>query len=83
MRDFGETFSTLGLNPAYAGAAYGLAEHVVGVCVHETNPSGLPLSTLSDEDLQCVGELRRLPEGLQVHTACLQTKYSDCRPLQA
>lgn len=56
----------LGLSPAYAGTAYGLAEHVVGVCGHEVNLEGLPLSELSDEDLECVGHVDHLSEGSQV-----------------
>ena len=56
----------LGLKPAYVGTAYGLAEHVVGVCKHEANLTGLPLSTFSDQDLECVGEVKKLSEGCQV-----------------
>lgn len=66
IRDFGETFEVLGLKPAYVGTAYGLAEHVVGVCGHEANLSGLPLSTFSDQDLECVGEVKKLSEGCEV-----------------
>lgn len=66
MRDFATTFEPLGLSPAYAGTAYGLAEHVVGVCEHEANLEGRPLAELSDSDLECVGEVSRLSEGSQV-----------------
>lgn len=66
MRQFGETFATLGLSPRFAAAAYGLAEHVVGVSVHESNPRALPLSELSDDDLQCVGKLCGLDKGIRV-----------------
>lgn len=56
----------LGLKPTYIGAAYGLAEHVVGVCGHEANMTGQPLSTFSDHELECVGEVAKLSEGCQV-----------------
>ncbi|CAB1118032.1 unnamed protein product [Ectocarpus sp. CCAP 1310/34] len=63
IRDFAATFEGLGLSPAYCGTAYGLAEHVVGVCAHEANLGGRPLSELTDEDLECVGQLERLSDG--------------------
>ncbi|CAM9668895.1 unnamed protein product, partial [Laminaria digitata] len=66
IRDFAATFAALGLSPAYAGTAYGLAEHVVGVCGQEANQGGLPLSDLSDEDLECVGHVDYLSEGSQL-----------------
>ncbi|CAM9641834.1 unnamed protein product, partial [Scytosiphon promiscuus] len=66
IRDFASTFETLGLNPAYCGTAYGLAEHVVGVCQHEANLGGRPLTELSDQDLECVGQIGRLSDGSQL-----------------
>lgn len=66
IRDFAATFEKLGLSPAYCGTAYGLAEHVVGVCENEANLEGRPLAELSDEDLECVGQVGRLSEGSQV-----------------
>lgn len=68
FREFGTTFEALGLSPTFCGTAYGLAEHVVGVCAHECNLAGLPLSVLSDQDLVCVGVLERLSEGSEVCT---------------
>lgn len=76
IRDFAATFEPLGLRPSYAGTAYGLAEHVVGVCEHEANLEGRPLSELSDADLECVGEVSRLSEGSQVRTDGLRV---ECR----
>lgn len=72
FREFGDTFAVLGLNPAYVGTAYGLAEHVVGVCAHEANLAGHHLSTFSDQDLECVGEVDKLSEGSQV---CMYSLY--------
>lgn len=54
------------------GTAYGLAEHVVGVCGHEANLEGMPLSDLSDEDLECVGLVDYLSEGSQVSQSVSQ-----------
>lgn len=66
FRDFGSTFAVLGLSPSYPGAAYGLAEHVVGVCARESNLAGLELSDIEDEDLECVGDVDKLSEGSKV-----------------
>lgn len=73
VRDFAATFADVGLKPHFPIAAYGLAEHVMGLAFFSPNRADdASLDCVSDERLQVCGTIA----GSAFHGVLVKCRYS-------